>query len=81
MIIFSPQFRSRLIVATPLRAREVTVESCILRNMTLQTGLLNTHPLNPEASRTNGNIVQLTTEVNLQAPGWPQVVARARSVK
>ncbi|XP_031679450.1 cyclin-dependent kinase 2-like isoform X3 [Oncorhynchus kisutch] len=36
-----------------LRAREVTVESCVLRNMNCQTLLLNTHPLNPEPSHTN----------------------------
>jgi hypothetical protein len=29
------------------------VESCALRNMTRQTALLNTSPLNPEASCTN----------------------------
>jgi hypothetical protein len=29
------------------------VESCILKNMTRQTALLNTHPLNPEGSRSN----------------------------
>jgi hypothetical protein len=32
---------------------EVKVESCVPRNMTPQTVLLNTHPLNPEASRIN----------------------------
>ena len=35
------------------RTREGKVESCVLRNMTRQTALLNTRPLNPEASRTN----------------------------
>ena len=31
---FSPQFRSCLVAATPQRAREAKVESCILQNMT-----------------------------------------------
>jgi hypothetical protein len=44
--------------------------------MTRQTVLLNTHPLNPKASRTSvrGNTVQLMTKVSLQVPGLPKGV-------
>jgi hypothetical protein len=38
---------------SPTDSGEAKVESCILKNMTHLTTLLNTRQLNPEASRTN----------------------------
>uniref|UniRef100_A0AAZ3PYW9 Origin recognition complex subunit 1 n=1 Tax=Oncorhynchus tshawytscha TaxID=74940 RepID=A0AAZ3PYW9_ONCTS len=62
-----PLFLHNFDAETPQWALEVKVESCVPRNMTRQTALLNTRPLNPEASCTNvsgGNTVQLTNKVS-----------------
>ena len=62
-----PNFNLVSLLQLPNRLGRRWLKSCVPRNMTRQTALLNTRPLNQSHQCVGGNTVHLTTEVSLQA--------------